>query len=275
MVAHGHMADLVAQDDVDDLGTARIAGRQQLGPDPRRRVQAARFQRAWHQRQARQQVVARAARHLPQAVVRGKVAIGMAERGQVVAQQLEVQRLLARHAQPLAIEGIGQPGKAPADVQRQVDGIQLDVRQCMQQGGAPQRAGHRALFELRVRHLHGPVGAAGDAGRLVDGLCGTGISGWVQRTCAARLLVGIAAQQQLQRLVSGGAHPRMVCAAARAAGLLIGPCKAAFAPDRSYPTGRRQADPYPVAFAASRPRRRFPPRTHPCASLSRSARSTQ
>ena len=74
--------------------------------------------------------------HFPQGPVRRKVAVGMAERVQVTAQQLEVQRFFFRDDEPLAIEIVGHAGEAPADVEREVDRIELDVCERVDQRGA-------------------------------------------------------------------------------------------------------------------------------------------
>ena len=60
----------------------------------------------------------------------------MAERVQVIAQQLEVQRFFFRDDEPLAIEVVGRAGEAPADVEREVDRIELDVCERVGQRGA-------------------------------------------------------------------------------------------------------------------------------------------
>jgi hypothetical protein len=214
VVAHRHVADLVAQDDVEDLAAAVVTGRHQLGLDGGRSVQSARFQRTRHQRQSRQQIGARALGHLPQAVVGIEVAVAMPERGQVVAQHLEVQRLLVSHGQPLAIERIGQAGEAPDHVQREIDRIQLDVGQRMQQRGTALQAVHRALLQPRVRYKGRPLGAAGDACRFGDGLGRARIEIQIECTCGAGLVVRVTAAQEAQRLMAGGGHTSMVCAAA-------------------------------------------------------------
>jgi hypothetical protein len=74
-VADLDVADLVAQDDVEDLRRRQVAGLGQLGAQRRNGVQPARLQRARHQRHAREDVAAGLLDHLPQAVVAGKVAV--------------------------------------------------------------------------------------------------------------------------------------------------------------------------------------------------------
>ena len=97
--------------------------------DRRRGIQSARLQGARHQRQPRQQVVPGLVCHFPQAVMGREIAVVVAQRLQVRTQKLEVQGLLARDADPLAVERLGHAGEAPDDVQRQVDGVEFDVRQ--------------------------------------------------------------------------------------------------------------------------------------------------
>ncbi|MDT4881863.1 hypothetical protein FQZ97_1177530 [compost metagenome] len=94
-VADGDMADLVAQDHVEDLDGAKGCGGvdlAQAGLDQRGGVEPARFERARHQRHARGDVVLRLHAHFPQAIVRGEVAVVEAQALQVRVQQAEVGR---------------------------------------------------------------------------------------------------------------------------------------------------------------------------------------
>jgi hypothetical protein len=241
-VADGHVADLVAQDDVEDLAGAPVARAHELGLDRRGGIEPARLQRARHEGYAREHVVPRLLRHLPQRVVRGEVAVGEAQRAQVIAQQLEVERLLACHLQPVAMERLGQAGEAPCGVEREVDRVELDVRERMQQRGPALGRAHRALGELRVRHQHGPRGPARDgSGRAVAGVRrrqhvvrpDLPLDG--QRSDARRLRVGIGAEQEGEGLAPQRGH----------AGILVapegGPC--------------RQGPPGPVSSCSSARRR--------------------
>ena len=77
-VADQHMTDFVAQNHVENRRRRVIARLQQARADRRRGVEAARLERARHQRHAREHVAAGALAHIPQAVVRGKIAVGVA-----------------------------------------------------------------------------------------------------------------------------------------------------------------------------------------------------
>jgi hypothetical protein len=54
----------------------------------------------------------------------------------VIVQQGEVLRFLERHPHPVAVEVGRHPGKAPDGIEREVDGIELDVADRMHQRGA-------------------------------------------------------------------------------------------------------------------------------------------
>ena len=96
-----------------------------------------------------------------------EVAVREAEREEVVAQQLEVQRFLARHAGPVAVVRVGEAGEAPDRVEREIDRVQLDVRDRMQQRGATLDGAHAALAYQGVLDEGGAGRAARDADRLV------------------------------------------------------------------------------------------------------------
>ncbi len=164
VVAHRHMTDFVAQDDVQDRGRIRVSCGQQFVAHRRRSIQSACLERARHQRQPRQRIVAGLFGHLPQAVVRREVAVVVAQCLQVRPQQLEVQRLLACHANPLPVERDWQSVKAPDHIQRQVDGIELDMGQRMDQHRAALRRRRRAALEGIETYQGRAFGPAGDAG---------------------------------------------------------------------------------------------------------------
>ena len=143
-VADRHMADLVGQDDIQYCRALGIADVVQFVADHGRGIQPARLQRARHQRQPRQQVATGALSHVPQAVVRGEIAIDMAQAGQALVQQLEVIGLFASHAQPVQVKRRRHAGETPDDVQRQVDRVEFDMRQRVQQRARPSgEAGER------------------------------------------------------------------------------------------------------------------------------------
>ena len=165
-VAHSDVTNLVAQDDVDDLASALVAHRDQFMAYGRRGVEPARLQRARHQGQAGQQVAAGFFGHVPQAGVRGKVAIGKTQFAQMRMQQLEMQRFFTRYLQPVQVKSLGHAFEAPDNVQRQVNRIAFNVRQCVQQRGAAFNAADCAVFHFAGVAQFRAGGTARHAGRL-------------------------------------------------------------------------------------------------------------
>ena len=96
-----------------------------------------------------------------------QVAIGRAERGEALAKQPEVARLLTGHGDPVVVEPARQilVRKARDDVPGEVDGVELDMGERVQQrdtagqrlcGAAPWHVARRP--EFRVRRTRRPVG---------------------------------------------------------------------------------------------------------------------
>jgi len=125
----------------------------------------------------------------------------------MVAQQLEVIGLFLRDAGPLLIERLGHVGEAPAQVEGEIDGIQLDVGERVDQCGAAFGGGHRALLDLRVSNQWRALGAARDAGRLVDRVAGAAGQAGIERASTARLAVRVAIQKDRQGV--GAKHYRV------------------------------------------------------------------
>ena len=163
MVANGDVADFIAQDDVQNrhrLQRIRRADLAQLGLDLRRGVQAAGLQRARHQGHARHHIVGRLVAHLPQAVVRGEVAVVPARHkfagrvgrlvhaAQMRAQQRKVMRLFLGHQRPVGVKRVGHAVKAPDRIERQVDRVELNVADRMDHRRTAFQRGGRA-----ARHL--------------------------------------------------------------------------------------------------------------------------
>ena len=109
--------------------------------DERGGVQPPRFHGARYQGHAGCCVVRGFFAQRPQALVGRVVAIVMALRLQVRAQQAEVLGFFGGHAQPVEIESARHAIEAPDGIEREVDGVELDVRNSMQQHGAPLRGG--------------------------------------------------------------------------------------------------------------------------------------
>ena len=207
MVADGHMPNLVAQDHIEDFTGPSVPGADQLGLDRWRSVQSSRLKGTRDQCNARKDVALGLLRHLPQRVVSREVAVGKTHRTKVVAQKLKVQRLLLGHANPLPIKLVRHPCKSPTQVQGQVDGIQLDVGQCVDQCSPPFDSRHRPRFERRVINQNGPIRSTRHAhwfNKFV--ISANGATAPPEDTCQRSLLVRVAAGQWHQRLNSKGRH---------------------------------------------------------------------
>ncbi|GGX08170.1 hypothetical protein GCM10007242_12420 [Pigmentiphaga litoralis] len=165
-VADRHVADLVPQNDVQDAGGRVVAGMGQSCPDCRAGVQATSFQRARHERHARQGIALGLFRHLPQAVVGRKVAVPHAMGSHVVGQQREMQGFLARDFQPILVEPLWQARKAPYSIQGQVDGVEFNMRERMHERSARLGRGHATRRHVARRHLDRLVRAARHPGGL-------------------------------------------------------------------------------------------------------------
>jgi len=86
---------------------------------------------------------------------------------------------LGRHAQPVEVIRPRHAREAPDRVQRQVDGVELDVADRVDQDGAPLGRGGRAAPDLRVGQEERPFGVAG---QLVSGDGGC-VKCYLKRSC--------------------------------------------------------------------------------------------
>jgi len=132
-IADGHMANLIAQNDVQDFRPVPVTGRPQLGAQRRTCIQAACFQGTRHQRHPGQRIIPGFIRHLPQTIVCVVIAVAQALFPQIILQEAEVVGFFARHREPIPIIRVRHAIKAPDGVQGQIDGIEFDVRQRMHQ----------------------------------------------------------------------------------------------------------------------------------------------
>jgi hypothetical protein len=79
----------------------------------------------------------------------------------MVVQQGEVVGLFCRHPQPVAVERFRHAAKTPDGVQRQVDGVELDVANGMQQRGTSLQGKGRPRGHVGGVNQLGAFGSAG------------------------------------------------------------------------------------------------------------------
>src|SRR5688572_16868078 len=192
----GDVADLVAVDALEDSGAVFVAGAAEIGDGGGRHVEAARLQDQRNNGQAGEQVVRRFRRRLPQAVMGRQVAILRAQLDQARLQQREMDRLFLADLHPVIEKGTRRVGGTEArnDVPGEVDGVELDMRQRVQQRDAlllaaagltlghvarpqqeralrPRRACRRIARYIERRLLPLPIGGERQGARhLVGGL---------------------------------------------------------------------------------------------------------
>src|SRR5476649_638007 len=104
VIANQHMTDFIAENYVENGRRCMIARLSETAANGRSSVQPTRLQCARHERHAGKHVATRALRHLPKTIVRGKIAVLMAELRQTRAQQRKVARLLGGNFEPVAIK---------------------------------------------------------------------------------------------------------------------------------------------------------------------------
>ena len=132
------MADLVAQDDVEDLDRAQVAGPRAAlacigGVASSPRASSVRGTSAMRAMMSPRGALG----HRPQAVVGREVAVVVAELScRCSRSSVKCSASSAATLQPVAVVGVGHAGEAPDRVERQVDGVELDVRHRVQQRGA-------------------------------------------------------------------------------------------------------------------------------------------
>ena len=147
------MADLVIVNPPQDRGALPVPDPLEPGRHLGCHIEAARLEDERHDGQPCQQIVGGRRRRFPQPVMRRQVAVAGSELGEPARQQLEMQRLFASDADPIVIEGRGQrfAGKPGNDVPGEIDGVELDMREGMEQRDPP---GRRAEI-APLRHFLG------------------------------------------------------------------------------------------------------------------------
>ena len=142
------MADLVVVDHLQDGGARRVAEAVEPRDHRRCHVEAARLEHQRNHGEPRQRVVRCRLRCLPQPVMRREIAIGGTEFGEAGGHQRVVLRLLCGHGNPIVVEPARQRpiGEAGDEVPGEVDGVELDMRERVEQRDAPgDRAAGTAL----------------------------------------------------------------------------------------------------------------------------------
>ena len=84
--------------------------------------------------------------------VRRKIAVIKAVFAQPFAHQQKMVALFFGYAQPVARKFARQAAETVGRVQRQIDGVELDVRDGVQHGSVALGRGEFARFHLRIRH---------------------------------------------------------------------------------------------------------------------------
>ena len=105
------------------------------------------------------------------------------------AQQREVQGFFARHTQPVAVVLQRHAGETPDGVEREVDRVELDVRDSVQQRRAAFERGRGAARHVFRRDEAGQGGTAGEHSGHVEAVVGVdrrGVEIREQRACLRR-----------------------------------------------------------------------------------------
>lgn len=160
MVADGHMSNLIAQDDVENLHGSKVPGSGQSVLHRRGRVQAPSLQGPGHQGHPGRDVEGRFDHHGPQSIVGVEVSIVAIQRVQMNRQQLKMMGLFCGDSQPVDVISRGQIRKTPDSVQSQVDRIEFNVRYGMQQGSSTIAREWAAAWHLCGWHQQRPSGSA-------------------------------------------------------------------------------------------------------------------
>jgi hypothetical protein len=136
----------------------------QASDDAGRCVEAARFEYPGDECHARKRIVRRLDGHLPQAVVRRKIAVVAIERPQVIAQHAKVQGFLHGDRKPVAVVLDRQAGKAAYGIEREIDGVELDVRHCMNERCVAFAGGSASTREFARMHEGRALRSTGNGG---------------------------------------------------------------------------------------------------------------
>jgi hypothetical protein len=139
-----------------------------------RHVEAARLQHHGHHGQPRHQVVGRVLGGAPHPGMGGQGAVGAIHHIKNVRHKIEMLGFLVGGAHPVVEEADGHRdmGEPRDDVPVQVDGVELDMRHCMQDRAPPLRAAGAAARHVAGIEKLGTVGPRGAVGRAAVPIAG-------------------------------------------------------------------------------------------------------
>ena len=145
------------EDSLQNRDSRLVAGTAQARDHAGRYVQPACFEHARHQGHACETGMGRAYRHVPQTIVRVEVAVGMTEFGQSRGQPPEMARFVDGDSDPVTIVRGRQAAESIDRVPGQIDRVELDMRDCMNQGRASLDRPEATLCKCARRHPARPL----------------------------------------------------------------------------------------------------------------------
>jgi len=164
-----HMADLVTQDHLQHGHGVLIPPGTEFLHDSRRHVQAPGLHHPRHQRHSQKGILRRLLRQLPKTAVGRKITVVVSELPQPIPHQPEVEHLLSRYPEPVFAERLRHLLEAHHRIQRQVDGIELDVGDGVKHGRTPLGGTQPASGHFPRRYQAGTNGPSGLEGARQPG----------------------------------------------------------------------------------------------------------